>query len=366
MGIVKCLGVATLLLAAASVPAAEKNVARDPAAAAPRADEVSLVLPWRVGVELRYATEDYDDGRDADGRERTRMTSIETIRITEAGDAGFLQEWSFADSRYEVLEGEPPGTHLIEGMLESLGDVVLEIELDAAGNFTGIRNLAQVAERMRPVMDAALLAGFEAGLASAEGDADADADVLAQARAAGLPRVQAMVEQMMAPDMLQMLLSEDAVQYNDFAGIALEEGQRYEFDIELDHPLGVGVLPARVALVLHVHDRDSDDVHLEWTTHLDREKAAEAAIAVAERMFDAGIPAEAREKVLAELSIVNAGTAVFRHSTGVVEMLEVTKTVRAGDELKVERRRMRLLDGGHDHQWPDDGPPTPGKDPDAG
>ncbi|WP_456999380.1 hypothetical protein [Luteimonas sp. A534] len=362
----KCLGVATLLLAAASVPAAEKNVARDPAAAAPRADVISLVLPWREGVELRYATEDYDDDRDADGRERTRVTSIETVRITEARDDGFLQAWSFADSRYEVLEGEPDGAHVIEGMLESLGDLVLEIELDAAGSFAGIRNLSLVAERMRPVMETALLAGFEAGLASAEGDDAADADALAKARATGAPQVQAIIEQLMAPDMLQMLLSEDAVQYNDFVGVELEEGRRYEVDVELDHPLGEGMLPARVALVLHVHDRDSDDVHLEWTTHLDREKAAELAIAVAEKMFDADIPAEAREQVLAELSIVKAGAALFRHSTGVVEMLEITQTVRAGDELKVKRRRMRLLDGDHDHQWPDDGPPTPGKDPDAG
>lgn len=368
MGIVKCLGVAALLFAAASVPAAEKNSVRAAGAAAPGAEVVRLQLPWREGVALRYATEDYDDETDAAGRERTRATSVETVRITEAREDGFLQEWSFADSRYEVLEGDAAGAVVVEGMLESLDGLVLEVELDAAGRFTGIRNLSEVSGRMRPVMETALMAAFEAGMAAADPVDGAAVAAQDPARAAGLlqAQVQSMLDRLMSPDMLQLLLSEDAMQYNDLVGIELEQGRRYEVEIELDHPLGQGALPARVALVLHVHDPGSDDVHLEWTTHLDREKAAEAAIAIAERMLDAGLPEEARAQVLAELSIIHAGAAVVRRSTGIVETLEVTQTVRVGDELKVKRRRMRLLDGDHAHHWPDDGPPTPSKDPDAG
>ena len=80
------------------------------------------------------------------------------------------------------------------------------------------------------------------------------------------------------------------------------------------------------------------------------------------KLYEEAMTEAIREQV-PELSIVDNGVVLFRRSTGVVELLEATRTVRAAGQLKVERRRMRLLDGDHDHGWADDAAPQPAADP---
>lgn len=358
---------AAALLLALAWPAAGQAAAKNLAsgkAAAPAGDVIAWVLPWREGMELRYATSDDEVGENAAGRSHTRTRGTETVRIVEAGKDGFLQRWTFSGGRHEVLEGDAAGAEIMQGMIDSLADLTLDVELDAGGSYAGIRNLAAIRERMRPAMRTAMAAGFEA---AAVADADADADPAAQAlaRAAALEQVDAIVERFLAPDVLEALLSEDAIQYNDFVGVELEDGRHHEVDIELDNPLAGGTLPARVGFAAYVREAEPDDVFLEWTSRLDPEKAAEAAAVFAGKLYEEGMT-EAIRKGVPELSIIDEGVVLFRRSTGVVELLEATRTVRAAGELKVERRRMRLLDGDHDHGWADDGPPQPATEPGAG
>ncbi|MBJ7575857.1 hypothetical protein [Luteimonas sp. MC1828] len=371
MGRAKGLCAVMLLMLAwsAGAHAADKNVGNGKGAAAPAGDVIGWMLPWREGVTLRYATEDYDDEQDGDSRERTRITGIETVSIREAREDGYLQEWSFADTRFEVLEGEPAGVEVTQGLMESLGDLVLEVELDGEGNYQRIRNLTGVAARMRPVMKEAMVAATAAALdaefaAAAPGDAEAAADptVLQAARSAALQTVDGMVERLTSPEVLERLLSEDAVRYNDFVGVELEDGREYEIDVDLDNPLSGGSLPARVTFGIHLRESDPDDVFLEWTTRVDPAKAAEAARHFLGMLLES-MPEEARAQLPAELSIIESGFVLFRRSTGVVEMLEATRTVRAAGQLKVERRRMRLLDDDHRHEWAGDDAPTPAEEP---
>lgn len=371
MGRAKGLCAVMLLMLAwsAGAQAADKNVGNGKGAAAPAGDVIRWMLPWREGVTLRYATEDYDDEQDGDGRERTRITGIETVSIREAGEDGYLQEWSFADTRFEVLEGEPAGVEVMQGFMESLGDLVLEVALDGEGNYQRIANLAEVAARMRPVMKEAMVAATAAALdaefaAAAPGDAEAAADpaVLHAARSAALQTVDGMVERLTSPEVLAPLLSEDAVRYNDFVGVELEDGREYEVEVDLDNPLSGGSLPARVTFGIHLRESDPDDVFLEWTTRVDPAKAAEAARHFLGMLLES-MPEEARAQLPAELSIIESGFVLFRRSTGVVEMLEATRTVRAAGQLKVERRRMRLLDDDHRHEWAGDDAPTPAEEP---
>lgn len=344
----------------AGAHATDKNVAQAKTGGAPGAGVIEWVVPWRDGMALRYATEDYDVDIGAGGRESTRTSGIDVVRITEARADGYLQVWSFEDARYDVIEGDREGAAAMQGMLESLSDMVLEVELDAAGNYAGIRNLDAVAARMRPVMKQMILAGVDAGKTAADGDAAGNVE----ARAAGMALVDGMVERFTAPEVLAPVLSEDAVRYNDLVGAELEDGREYEVDIELPNPVTGGVLPARTSIGAYVRASEPDDVFIEWTTRPDPVKAAEAAALAAGKLFEEEVAAAVREQVQA-LSIIDSGFVLFRRSTGVLELLEATRTTRADGVLKVERRRMRLLDGDHDHAWADQGPPTPAEQPAA-
>ena len=344
-------GIAALAIALAwpaGGNAAVKDLAQGKAAGAAGAEVIEWIVPWREGVELRYDAEDYAVEVDAGGRVATRTTGIETVRISEARADGYLQQWSFSDTRHEVLEGDSAEAAMVQGMLESLAELVLEVELDGAGNYAGIRNLAEVGERMRPVLKQAMVAGVEAATAAA-GDKGTPVP--------GIEFADTMVERLTSPEVLAPLLSEDAVRYNDFVGVKLDEGRQYEVDVELDSPLGGGALPARITFGAYVRSSQPDDVFIEWTTHVDPEKAAEAAAALVGTLITEDVASAVREQVQ-ELSVIDAGFVLFRRSTGTLEMLEATRTIRAAGELNVERRRMRLRDGDHDHDWADAGPPT--------
>ena len=347
-----CIALALLLAFAwPEVALARKNAAPAPP------ELVRWVAPWHEGVALRYAAEDYDISIGEGGRERSRTTGIETIRITGVLDDGFVQTWSFDDSRYEQLEGGDGQEALMRQLLESLPDLVLEVELDATGNFSALRNLDQLAAQLGP----ALRTGFEAALQSgveAAGGWPAGADGEA-ARARGHEAAADMVARMTRPEVLGALMSRDALAYNDLFGAELEAGVPFEVDVEIDSPLGAGKVPARVTLLMQAGAAGSDEATLDWTTRMDRERAAEVALAAVEQLYGRQVTGEDREKVLADMSIIDVGHARFRRSTGVPLMLETLRTVRAAGEQRIERRRMRLLDDGHGHQWPDDAPPQP-------
>ncbi len=321
------------------------------------AELVRWIAPWHEGVSLRYATEDYDVSVGQDGSERSRTTAIETIRITGVLDDGFVQTWSFDDSRYEQLEGGDAQEALMQQILESLPDIVLEVELDATGNFAALRNVDQLAAQLGPAMRTAFGTMLEAGVQEAGGwPAGEDSEA---ARVRAREATEDMVARMTRPEVLGTLMSRDALEYNDLFGAELQTGVPYEVDVEIDSPLGAGKVPARVTLLMQAGAAGSDEATLEWTTRMDRERAAEVALAAVEQLYGTQVTGEDREKVVADMSIVDVGRARFRRSTGVPLMLETLRTVRAAGEQRIERRRMRLLDDAHGHEWPDDAPPQP-------
>lgn len=259
-------------------------------------------LPWRAGVELRYRTEGYDDVHDAQGRQRTRVTATETVRIAENGGDGYLQLWTLADSRFEALEGLPAGAAGMQATRGALGDIVLEVEVDRYGTAAGVRNRVEVSERLRPAMHAAQ-----------QGD--------------------------------------DIAQFNRFVGMTTLEGLQYPMGEAFHHPETGEVLPAKIRFSSRAAEPGSDDVLLEWTTQLDLDQA------------NASSPGPGTLRAAAAgLSMSEEGWLRYRQSSGVIEMLEATLTQRLHGKLTVKRRRMRLLDGGHDHAWPDDDPPVPAQE----
>lgn len=65
------------------------------------------------------------------------------------------------------------------------------------------------------------------------------------------------------------------------------------------------------------------------------------------------IPGDAMDDVA--FSMLDEGLFIVHRPTGTVEMAEFTRTTKVGDKVKVERNRMRLTNGEHEHVWRDEG-----------
>lgn len=307
---------------------------------------IQWALPWKPGTTLEYVSEDLSTSN-LRGPERTRTTSTATVRITEALKNGFVQAWSWRDTVFAVEEGDKSTEAAMREVAAGLQDVTLEVELDAAGNYARLRNLAQITPRLREAMRPMMFLGLDKSLASIP-----DAARREEARKSATPQTEAFLERMLAPAVLETMLARNIQWYNGFVGIDIEPDQDYEAKVELPNPMGGATIPVTITFSLSVAEDDPDDLYVAFEQKIDRENAGAAVTAIIEGLLGDKLPDDRKQKL--DISIVDEGLFVVHRPTGIVEMFESTRTVQAGAKSKVDRHRLRLANGEHDHAWRDE------------
>lgn len=341
-----------LLLAAAALLALPFAVrAAESAPAAPSAVEtLRWQHPWSAGRTLVYATERLDRKVSAKGREETRITDTTEVRITQASTDGFVQQWRSSGATVEVIEGDRAMGEAMQAAERAFSrDNAVEVALDRDGNYLRIRNIDTLSPRLREAMRPLVVAGIDAELRRQATPVDA------AAHEAAMRQVDAMLDRMIAPPVLEAMIGRALQTYNGFVGVDLEPGEWYELETSLPSPLGGEPFPAKLQLMLQPSESDPDDVFLEWNSRIDPEKGAAAIWALTEKLLGTTIPAEARKALPDAIDLRDEGFFVFRRGTGEIEMFETVRTVKVGDTQKTERQRMRRVNGDHERHWNDDG-----------
>lgn len=326
-------------------------------ATAPAPEKIKWVLPWKDGVSLTYAEDHATTDETKPQRERSRSTSNTVIRITESSADGFVQTWTGSGYKYEVLEGDKVEEARMKAFASALEDLPVEAQLDAAGNFTKLRNIDVIAPRVRTASRPLVEGMIEDALAQIP-----DEKVRAQKRAEAASMVDRAMDTMVSPAMMESILSRDLSWYNGFVGIDLEPDMEYGVDVDLPNAAGGPAIPAKLTFSLSVSEDSPDDIFVVYEQAMDSEKAQAALRANAVRLTG-----EEAQKALAnvEISVKDEGLFVVHRPTGVVEMFESTRTTTVSGKEKVERTRLRLLNGDHDHVWKDEeaaAPQAPAKD----
>lgn len=309
------------------------------------APTIRWVLPWKSGTTLEYVSEDLTTSNVREP-ERTRTTSTATVRITGALKEGFVQTWSWQDTEFVVEEGDKSREAAMREVAAGLQDVVLDVELDAAGNYARLRNLAQITPRLREAMRPMALLGLDDNLAKIP-----DATKREEARKSATSQIGAFLDRMLAPALLETMLARNIQWYNGFVGIDIEPDQDYEAKVALPNPMGGEPIPVTLTFSLSVVADDPDDLFVAFEQKLDRGNAGAAVTAIIEGLLGDKLPGDRKPL---DISVVDEGLFVVHRPTGVVEMFESTRTVQAGARSKVERHRLRLTNGEHDHVWRDE------------
>lgn len=325
----------------------------------PAAETIRWPIPWKVGQVLTYETENLDMENSPKKREKIRSTDRTTIAITEATLEGYVQRWTSAEPRYEVIEGDAEAAKLAEDLVKALANLPIMVELDKDATYKGIRNLAEISSRVRAEMEPLVAKGVEHGVRKVNKDAS-DADVKAAMEKAR-PHLDGMLEGLTSPAFLEAAIGQVVQNYNGFVGIELEAGAKYSAETELDNPLGASKFPATIEFGLYASEDDPDDVFLEWTSTIDPVRGADAVWEAAEALMGTKIPSQERKTLPEEVSIIDEGFVLFNRSSGVIEMYENERKTILGDTHKTDRDRMRLVGGEHDHAWHGDGEPASGE-----
>lgn len=320
----------------------------------PEAGKIKLPLPWKQGEVLHYETERVKTDTGPGKREKSVQTSNASVEILEAGKDGFVQQWTWSGTKEEVLEGDKSMQAAIAEATAQLEKIPLVVEMNAEGNYTGVRDLAAIGQRMVAVMRPMLVKQVDLELQKHVAGMDAAQRKQAQDKA--LEGLDAFLKRFTEPKLLENLLTKDIQNVLAFAGAELENDQAYVLETVLDNPTGGAAFPGKLTFGLYEDEEEPQDIWLEWTLEIDPVKGATAVWDTVERMYGRKIGEAERKELPAEVSIIDKGFIVFERGTGLPELYQNVRTTKFGENANYERNRMRLLGRGHDHVWLEQNP----------
>ncbi|GHC10492.1 tetratricopeptide repeat protein [Thermomonas carbonis] len=335
----------------ASLAVGGVSIAADPPA---EAEKIKVPLPWKQGQVLHYQVEQVETDTSPGSREKSISTSMIEVKTIEAGKEGFLQHWRGYDNKQEVLEGDKEQAKAIADAMEGLEDLAFVIEMDGEGSYKGMRNLQEVTTRLRAAMQPVMLKLVR------ETTTKATAAMEPAQRKEAMDKVEAetnaVLDRFTAPQVLEGMLTRDIQTVLNFTGAELENDQSYALDTTLENPTGGPPFPAKLTFGLYVDKDSPEDVWLEWTLEIDPVKGAVAIWDTAERLFGRKIDEAERKTLPLQVSIVDKGFIVFERATGIPEMYQYVRNTKIAENANYERRRMRLVEQAHDHEWSDETP----------
>ena len=323
-------------------------------AAEPEAEKIKLPLPWKQGEILRYETERVKTETAPGKREKSVATSKAAVETIEVGKEGIVQRWSWSESKEEVLEGDKSMQAVMAEATAELEKIAFVVEMNGKGEYSRVRNLADVGQRMVAVMRPMLVKQVDEELN--KHTASMDATQRKQAQQEAVARLDAFLQRFTEARVLENLLTKDIQNVLAFTGAELENDQAYELETVLENPTGGAAFPAKLTFGLYEDEEEPEDIWLEWTLEIDPVKGATAVWDTVERMYGRKLGEAERKQLPAEVSIVDKGFMVMERSTGVPELYQNVRTTKFGENANYERNRMRLLERGHGHVWLEQNP----------
>lgn len=308
------------------------------AAPALAAERVRMPVPWRTGMTLVYDTESIHREKNAEGSGSRRVTDRTEVRVDEAGRKGHVLVWTTRDSRVEAIDGDRHTTDLLAPMLEKLDGLPVTIELDRDGRYRRVRNLEDIAGRVRTAIRPILEAGLEKSFGK-DGPKVSKYDRTAALDAARA-QLDAAIPQIITLDGVEHVSSSQMKTFSAFVGMSLEVGKRYRDATPIESPMEGKPLPGQREYVLEIDREDATLVRIHWTHALDAAGDAAAQWRLVEELTGEAPTGAGAPK---DLSLREEGVLVFRRDTGIIELVETVNTSRYGRQHdEHERHRMRL------------------------
>ncbi len=289
--------------------------------------QIKLPLPWTQGVQVAYRSDATQDKTRAGTHQQLRtreVLRIEVLRIevAEAGDDGIVQVWHNIDP---VVEGSGDAPTLAReqavatALAKRMGAIPYEVQLNAKGEYQGLRNWEVLATAMREVLlpvlvdqargrpelagldDAALRAKFEPVLARLSGR-----------------------------DATNASLGREAAIFNYFTGAGMTPGQARHYEDTVPSPWSADLIPTRGTFEISNVDEKAGTVSIRWEQDIDPAKAREIVRKNLEAATGKPLPADDGLSLPAGVRLSDRATVVLDRATGLPLSLDHRRDVEFG------------------------------------
>ncbi len=340
-------------------------------------DALHWPMPWKAGDVWIYETENINEEQQGSQHQKLRITDTSEMRIAQSSAQDIVQTWTSTATKVETLAGDPKQTEDTTLLYDAMTALPIEVALDSGGHYLRVRNIDTVSERLRDATRKILRKGSLAAIEQKVWRSMTEAQ-RKQAMIEIDANIKPVLELITNPTVTERFMAQSFTNFNRFVGVDLQDGGRYRGEGRLDVPElatsdlnaihgkdhdvnghGVngddfnGYLPSVIEFGMTVSKDDPEDVFLIWNEKINPGKGRDAAWKASEKTGGRHKPESERIGLPSDLSIIEEGAILFHRPTGAIEMFESTRTTIIGGQVKHERARMRLTNGGHQHQWRD-------------
>lgn len=274
--------------------------------------EITWPIPWENPIQLVYEMSSHEVTVKKEVKTETKVTSTETINGAPDGNGKFIQKWSDANTKVELIGYPEDQSQLINGIYKSFEGVVLEVVLDKDGAYETIKNIDEItvlfSNAMKTVIDNA----------EAEAVAKLPKEKVAEFKLKYKESTASMLAVLTSKDFILSKVAIVPQAYNYFTGGGLDATQAYEYEDEVENPIGGDPYPVKAHIEISIYEEDPGFVHGLWITTLDAEKGKPILQDSVAKLFGNGLSKADVEKYLTEMEVSRRTEYRIELATGIV------------------------------------------------
>jgi len=297
---------------------------------------ITLPLPWKQGMKVRYQSESVQEKVRAGKNERTETRETIALEIAEAGDQGFLQVWR-SQAPSVLVSGD--GADIVaqraiaKKMAERFATLPLNAELDAQGSYVGIRNWQELGAALREVTLPFMVQRARARPELAGTDP-------AKLREMFTPVLQRMTTR----EAINSALGKQVAIYNFFTGASLTPGKPVSYSDTMPSPWSADILPTVGSVELTEVNEQAGTITIRWKQSIDPVKGATAARNMVSAIVGAPLPGSVTAGLPKGLALSDQATVVLDRKSGLPLSLVHRREIKYGGNASVTAWTLKKLD----------------------
>jgi hypothetical protein len=288
-------------------------------AAQAHAQDISIVPTLRAGDSFQLEVIRIRENS-AQPQQNGKSTTRVSVLVLSSSADGSVIEWVPGTTVFD--NPQVALNPLVGSAAQALRGIRFELNLNAEGELKGLANQAEVAPRLKTVVDPVVR--------------DLAARIPEDQRKGFLD----LISQVLSVDVLIASATRDAATYLGLNGASLAVGEAVDVDLEQQSPFGGDPLPAKFRV--RMESATTDVASLKTTTTYDPAALMRLTRSLAKQ---AGSPIPPEQFInLPPMQISDEGSFVFDRKRGLMREVKVNRRIAVGPNRRLDAWEIRLID----------------------
>ena len=291
---------------------------------------ISLPVPWKQGMTLRYRSQSSNEKTKGRLHTRIQTQDMTELSILEANAGGFVQQWKSLSPEVAVTgDGDQVANErkVAQALVARFKTLPMQANLDQKGAYKGLRNWQELGAAMREVLLPALVA---------QNAARKDLQNAKKEELQGL--IAPALERLTSQAAVDASLGRQVAIFNYFTAANIERGKKITYEDNLPSPWSSDVIPSKGSFELIGEDARAGTITIRWQQGIDPSiKGREAVWKMAGALGINKANGTGPDGLPKGMVLKDEATVVLERATGLPVKLEHRRDVALGSAASSNR-----------------------------